>query len=522
MKKSIIGISLLTIACLYTLLSAVVIFLTVLLGGKVLAGIIISLIVLIIQFLIAPFMTDVIMRSFYKAKFDENIPDYLEKFIRNVCIKYNMEYPKIGIIHDGGPNAFTYGRTKNSTRVILTTGLFDLLNEKEVECVIAHELGHAIHHDMLFMTTAQIVPLIMYAIFEELTEGDADDIKASAVIGIIAYTLYILSEYIVLYLSRTREYYADDFAITETKHPNDLAEALVKIGYGLSIRKRNDSHDVSKNNALGIFNSKNAKVVTVSCISEKGTIDKSRIKNTMKWEKWNPWAVFYEFNSTHPLIAKRLEAISKRSHEYRKKTYIEFDLKKEVNYGMYFLMELMIYFAPIMVFLLVSVYGIIKNTFPVLQTLSIAYLMSFPFIIIKYIKRHKLKFKKYKVEDLLSEVKVSNVTTIPCILNGKIIGKGDPGCIFNEDFVIKDDTGIMLLDYNQPLFILNKIFAVFKSKKYIDADVKIVGWYRRGPIPYVEICGMTVNKKTKKIYTYMISLIVYLILFVSAVIILTI
>ena len=101
MKKSLVGVSLLTITCLYGLLSAVIIL---------------SIAMIIIQFLIAPWLTDLTMRWFYKAKFGEQIPDYLKEFIDSICEKYNMKYPKIGIIHDGSPNAFTYGRFKRYTK----------------------------------------------------------------------------------------------------------------------------------------------------------------------------------------------------------------------------------------------------------------------------------------------------------------------------------------------------------------------------------------------------------------------
>ena len=56
-----------------------------------------------------------------------------------------MKYPNMGFINDGAPNAFTYGRTKNDARIVLTHGIFELLDEEEVKAVVAHELGHAVH-----------------------------------------------------------------------------------------------------------------------------------------------------------------------------------------------------------------------------------------------------------------------------------------------------------------------------------------------------------------------------------------
>ena len=106
------------------------------------------------------------MRWFYKARFDHEFPDYLDKFIDEICQKYKMKRPKIGFIDDGSPKAFTYGHTKNDATIILTRGIFELLSKDEVLAVVAHELGHATHYDMLFMTVAQLVPLVLYGIYE--------------------------------------------------------------------------------------------------------------------------------------------------------------------------------------------------------------------------------------------------------------------------------------------------------------------------------------------------------------------
>lgn len=515
MKKNLLGISLLTISSLYFLLAAVIILITLITGQPVIIGIVISAIILVIQFLISPFMTDLSMKWFYKAKFKYEVPEYLKSFIEEICKENKMKYPRIGYIDDGAPNAFTYGHTKNDARVVLTRGIFELLSEEEVKAVVAHELGHASHYDMLFMTVAQLVPLVLYGIYEVCLRSDKDNSSNNnsssytALIGVIAYVLYIISNYIVLWLSRTREYYADSFSIEATKNPNALASALVKVGYGLSTAETNAKHSAAKSNALGIFDSKSSKALAVTSMEENGSISKDHIKQAMKWEKWNIWAKWYELNSTHPLISKRLLAISERSKEYNQDPYIIFDLKKEESYVDDFLIEVLISFLPtlsiivgiilcIIGYLYVWNMGLIIGT-----TLVVALLFSF----IKFFKRYsKKEMKETTVRDLLGEVKVSHITSIPCSLEGKIIGRGNPGCIFNEDFVIKDKTGIMFLDYNQPLFIINKIFALFKSQEYFDKEIKITGWYRRSPVPYIELKTMEIDGKIKKVYTYALGL----------------
>jgi heat shock protein HtpX len=518
MKKSIIGISTLTLTVLYGLLAAIIILAFLVTGGDVLVGILISLVVLVLQFFISPWLTDLSMRWLYRAKFGEAIPDYLQKFIEEQCRLNNVTYPRIAIIHDGAPNAFTYGRTKKDARLVLTEGIFNLLSEDEVKAVVAHEIGHIVHYDMIFMTAAQAVPLILYAIYE-ITAGrrssrsDKDDNKA-AIIGYVAYILYLISQYIILYLSRTREYFADSFSIEATKNPNSLAEALVKIGFGLST----SSNAKSTSNALGIFDVKSSKSMVISCMKD-GKVDKGRIKNAMKWEMWNPWAKWFEFNSTHPLISKRLLAITKRSKEYNQEPYVVFDLKKTESYVDDFLLEILLVFAPIILLIATGVIILVMEEFNKLILCGGLFLSLFT-LYLRFVRSHRNSdYKATNVSELLSEVKVSHVTSIPCTLEGNIIGRGNPGCIFNEDFVIKDETGIIFLDYNQPLNIANKIFALFRSEKYFNKNIKVTGWYRRSPVPYVEIKTYEVDGKVKKIWTYPLSKALYIIGFIALAII---
>lgn len=511
MKKNLFGISLLTITGLYVLLSAIVILIVILLGYPPSNGILLSIFILIIQFMISPFLTDVSMKWFYNAKFDYELPDYLKQFIENICRENNMKYPRIGYIDDSSPNAFTYGHTKNDARIVLTKGIFELLTEDEVKTVVGHELGHAVHYDMLFMTMAQLVPLVLYFIYEvTILDNRSNNNKNSSyaeLIGLIAYLFYLLSNYIILWLSRTREYYADDFSIKVTKNPNSLAQALVKIGYGLTTTAdSNKKHSVSRSNALGIFDSKTSKTLVVSSYSKSGSIDKNMIKNAMKWEMWNPWAFIYQLNSTHPLISRRLLEISKSSKEYNQEPYIIFDLQKEESYVDDFLVEILINVLPFLSLIIALIISIILsmcfklNSF-ILWGLSIIIVL---FCFDVRLKR-KYKNKDYKetnIKELLGEVKVSEITSIPCTIEGKIIGRGNPGCIFNEDFIIKDETGIIFLDYKQPLKLQDKIFALFKAPEYFNKSAKITGWYRRSPVPYIEINTIEVDGKVKRLCSY--------------------
>jgi len=523
MKGKLLLTSMTTILGLYGILIFFLLIFFNIAGWPVSYLLVISILVLVIQFLIAPSLMDLVMKWFYKVKFDVNMPDYLKDYIQSVCQKNNMKYPKIGYIKDGSPNAFTYGRTKNDARIILTQGIFDILSKEEVKNVVSHELGHAVHYDMFLMTAAQIVPLILYYIYDATVPSSSrsdDDNGRAALIGLVAYVLYIVSEYVILWFSRTREYYADEFAIESTSNPNALASALVKIGYGLTTAKNkedeaNNANGKEKNktvkkshissvSALGIFDAKASKSFVVSSY-DNGNISKSNIKKAARWELWNPWAKWYEFNSTHPLISKRIKAICEYSNKYNQEQYIIFDEKQPESYVDDFVLEIFIKFLPFTVTLTLVIIGtlganIIPNYSLFIGICMVVFAIS---TLVSYSRSHKNKnYKQTNVADLLGEVKVSGVTSVPCIVNGEIIGRGNPGYMFSEDFVIRDETGIIFLDYNQPLALINILFALLKSKKYINKTAEIKGWYRRCPVPYIEIYTITVDGKTKKCYSY--------------------
>ena len=514
MKKSLAMVSALTMTCLYGLLAAFVILICLLMDASVLTAIIWSIVILIIQFLISPWLTDLSMKWFYKADFNYELPAYLESFVKEIAEKYNMKkLPKVGFINDGAPNAFTYGRTKNDARIIITRGIIDLLDEDEAKGVVGHELGHVVHYDMLLMTVAQIVPLVFYGIYEISMESakdskptDKEDDKGNvglAAIGLVAYVLYLICQLIILWFSRTREYYADEFSAKETRNPNALASALVKIGYGLAVTGKTETenkHSVASPSALGIADAKFSKEMAVCCASDEGEDERASIQNAMKWDMWNLWAKLYEMLSTHPLISKRLLAISKLSPEFGQEPYITFDLEKPESYTDDFVKECFIDGLPGL--------GIIA-AFIIILIVDNPNLFGFAVVIplllglFKYRYRHPTKnMAPATVRDLLGEVKVSDITPVPCEVSGEVIGRGNPGCIFNEDFVIKDSTGIIMLNYSQPLFVLNKFFALFRSQENFGKTVKISGWYRRAPVPYIDIKTMEVDGKVKKCWTY--------------------
>lgn len=114
-------------------------------------------------------------------------------------------------------------------------------------------------------------------------------------------------------------------------------------------------------------------------------------------------------------------------------------------------------------------------------------------------------FPHLSVAALLHKVKVSSVRPVPATLTGTMIGKGVPGLIWSEDFVLQDHTGILFIDYRQPLGIWNFLFGLFRAGRYQGKKVRVTGWFRRAPVPYLELNRLEVldgSQPPRRCYTY--------------------
>ena len=240
-----------------------------------------------------------------------------------ICKKTKTPMPKkIFIVNSGAPNAFVFGRTPKSAYLAITRGLLNNLNKEEIESVIGHEIGHIKHKDMVVMTIVAAIPVLAYFVARFLIfaprGNERRNAGAAILVGLIAYIIYLISNLLVLYLSRLREFYADRFSGINT-HPRALARALAKITYGLSV-----SEDKVENSAVRSF----FIVDPISAVREVSAfkneykdleIDESELKKAMEWEKKNLFARISEIFSTHPLTFKRIKALSELEEELKSK-----------------------------------------------------------------------------------------------------------------------------------------------------------------------------------------------------------
>lgn len=172
----------------------------------------------------------------------------LYRMVENLAITEGLPTPKVYIMDDPAPNAFATGRDPKNSVVCVTTGLLDIMNDKELEGVLAHELGHIKNYDirvtMIAFALTVVISFIADMILRFTIFSDRDNNSpATLLLGILAAILApIVATFIQLAISRRREYLADATGALATRYPEGLASALEKIGkHGSATKVQNSS-----------------------------------------------------------------------------------------------------------------------------------------------------------------------------------------------------------------------------------------------------------------------------------------
>lgn len=239
--------------------------------------------------------------------------------------------PKIWTIDDRTPNAFVFGRTLRTAELVVTRGLLETLNQDEIRAVLAHEVGHLRHRDVMAMTVVSAVPLLAYILaragFEAIRHGrfrgkrGGEAAAIAVLVAIVSYLVYLVTQLLVLYLSRTREYYADAYSGAATRDPHLLASALTKITYGLSLAPKKEEPSGLRAFMIGdpVKAAEDHKILRDRMarydLDRDGQLDTYELRKAMEEERRGPWRRANELFRTHPLTYRRILMLEQLEEE---------------------------------------------------------------------------------------------------------------------------------------------------------------------------------------------------------------
>jgi heat shock protein HtpX len=178
----------------------------------------------------------------------------LWNIVENISISQGMPMPKVYVIPDDAPNAFATGRNPEKAVVAATSGLLAIMDDKELEGVMAHEMGHVRNYDIrvsaiVFGLVSAIGVLADIAIRMSFFSGNSrnkDDNGFGAIlllVGVVGSIIaFLIGPLVTAAVSRQREYLADATSAEITRYPEGLASALQKLGqYGKPLRRKSSS-----------------------------------------------------------------------------------------------------------------------------------------------------------------------------------------------------------------------------------------------------------------------------------------
>jgi heat shock protein HtpX len=220
----------------------------------------------------------------------------LHAMIERLCAMADLPKPRVAVIDSEVPNAFATGRNQKHSAVAVTTGLWNRLDEKEVEGVLAHELSHIANRDVLVMTVASFFAMLaalltrfglysgMFGGFGGGRDNNNNSVPVWLIVLLVSIVTYFLSQILILAISRYREFAADRGSALITGAPENLMSALQKIASQITMIPQRDLREVEGMNAFFIV--------------------------PTNWKKRTS-----ELFMTHPPLEKRLAALSEIARE---------------------------------------------------------------------------------------------------------------------------------------------------------------------------------------------------------------
>lgn len=518
-----------TLGLLSGFLLAVVLGLMVAFGAvNIVVAVAVVVLFNLLLLLIGPKLNDALYRWLYDLEwvdfeeFRRRSPESAA-VVEEVTTDYGYDRPKLGLIPDRNPTAFTYGSRRFNGRIVVTEGCFEYLDDNELSSVLAHELGHITSRDFIIMTLANTIVEVLYLVAVHSariasaggaggtgggSSGSKD--KATSALFAVAYVLWFVGEYAVLYLSRTREYAADRFA-AEYTHPDYLSSALVKIAYGIILSDDSPELEQATRN-IGIMNAEQSKDEGVVYYNCERMDDFEPLMKSFLFDLENPWAKVSEITSTHPLTGKRVRALSGMEGAQR----FDFEGVRE-RYSVdrrrlytQFLRDIAYLSLPVglaVLFPLVYLAGVLVNALP----LSLFFFLGSWALTIavgvaaKAYYRYSVsdEYEETTVLELLSDIYASPVDGRLVELNGELIGRGQAGYRFSEDVMFQDRTGLMYIRYESWIPLIgNLLFAVRKVPELVGSEVQIRGWYLRGTSPWVGMWQLVSDEETIEGYIH--------------------
>lgn len=503
---------------------------------------------LAILFIFSPWILDSILKistglqSLPMTTLFQQSPE-TNRLLRSYCQQRNWPIPNLKLLPIPAPVVISYGCLPRFARIVVSQGLLDQLTEEELAAILTREITQMGHGDLFVMSFVTLITQIPYLIYWQLgyiTEQLAPENNRSGiqwipnriksaitvfypvirainfVVSPLCYGIFWMLRGLGLGLSRQRVIKSDRAACNLTGNPNALTRALVKIAIGLAA-------EIQQQGKTPFFLEGFELLMPVSyrqALSFGSLAPDYPIVSLLQWEVSNPYRLWLGGNDSHPILGDRLRLLGRLALFWQIEP--EFDLTALTASAKTIDSKLLLQGAPYfgliagfligcLIWLLGGILGalgiwqlewlwgdtaILMGCIPIGCSLGIFLRMNSFFPELKPSQR----LTQPNLAELYANPQQIPVDSLGISIEGRLLGRPITSNIMGQDLILSTPTGLVKLHYI-PAFTP---FANFWPKRphlahYLDQPVQVIGWWRRGVTPWIDVEILQVGERRLQI-----------------------
>jgi Zn-dependent protease with chaperone function len=475
-------------------------------------------------FMASPWLMDLLLEKCYGLQplswktLSDRSPE-ASKLLLQFSREQNIPQCKLGLLPTDAPMGISYGCLPRFARIVVSRGLLEKLEPDEIAAIYAGELGHIVSGTLPLMSLAILLLQIPYSIYLQVAKDGQPWEKVSTsqgqfmtvcatLISSVAYGLYWLLRWPVLWLSRLRLYHSDREAAQLTGNPNGLSRALLKIAIGMAedIKAQGETNGLLEGFELLTPVGVRQAVTFGSCGGQTAW------ENLLTWDRSNPWRPWMTLNNSHLLLGDRLYILSLYAKFWQLEPELDFVAppkgKLEKSTIQRFILQVIPFFGlPLGLALglgfwaiggLGGIFGIEQITWlwgdrvTMLSCLPIGISMGILLRINHFFPDLPPATSSVpELSELLTNPTSLPLDSQPICLEGKLLGRSGISNALAQDLILQSPGGLIKLHCFSKLGPFAYIWPLQNRPiDLVGSQVKITGWFRRGATVWVDVENM--------------------------------
>ncbi|AFY80945.1 Zn-dependent protease with chaperone function [Oscillatoria acuminata PCC 6304] len=485
--------------------------------------------ILILLLVASPWLLDLLLRFAYgmeklpPPKLGNYSPE-ARKLLSRFSVERKQPALSLGVIPTDAPIAMTYGFAPRFARIVVSQGLLEQLEEDEIAAIYAGELGHLENWDFPLMSLAVLLCQVPYLVYWQVSRDgdkwlDSQEwsgkvmLGTAGVISAVAYGLYWVLRWPVLFLSRLRFYYSDRASASLTGNPNALTRALLKMAIGIAQDVEKQGHTSFVLEGFDLL----SPVGYVQGMTLGSCSGFESWENLLQWDRHNGYKKWLMVPQSHPPLGDRLTLLDLYARFWKLDAELDFARDGTVapaKSSPAMLKRLLLQGAPyfglplgLLAGLMLWVFGavavnlgfvaldwvwgdrsILQGSVLIGVSLGIFLRINsfFPDITSKNIRTNP------PLPELLTDPNAIPVDSLPIGLEGQLLGRRGLSNWLAQDLILQSPTGLVKLHAASNLGVFGYLWLLSKRPNdVVGQGISAVGWFRRGATPWIDLDRFT-------------------------------